>query len=396
MKAKPSLQVRWHSAIAEIPQSDWDRLAAVQQTSLLEWRWLHEMEASGSIAPQHGWHPQHLTVWHAQTLVGAAPLYIKSHSDGEFVFDQWWARLAAKADISYYPKMVGMSPVTPSVGYRFLTDSDMAADPIQEIMFTAIDSACTRMGLSGCHLLFVDPLWRATLASQRFVPWRHQSFLWRNKGYATFEDYLQAFKSSQRRNIRRERQQMRKMGISFRTLQGPQLTPELARIMYRYYVNTNAQYGPWGCRYLNSEFFTQLFERYHHRLIVIAAYPPSGGERPVALSMLLHKRGHLIGRYWGCGLPIKDLHFNMCFYEPIQWAIDNHIQTFDPGAGSPHKVQRGFESVENFSLHRFYNPHLKFLFQHFIDDINKAEQENIDALNAMLPFAEHANPIHRG
>lgn len=395
MDKETPLNLQWHHAMAEVPRTEWDRLAVPLPTPLLEWRWLHAMEASGSITPGTGWHPRHLTVWRGERLVGAAPLYIKTHSEGEFVFDQWWARLAAEAGIAYYPKLVGMSPVTPATGYRFLIDPGADTARIQEAMFTAIDALCARLGLSGCHLLFVDPDWAGTIPANRFAPWRHQSFLWRNAGYGVFEDYLRPFKSSQRRNIRRERRGMQHTGIVFKALESGMLTPELARTMYQYYTNTNAQYGPWGCRYLNADFFQRIFEHYGHRVAVIAAYLPSRDGRPVALAMLLRKGGHLIGRYWGCGLAIKDLHFNMCFYEPIQWAIEHQIQTFDPGAGSPHKIQRGFEAVPNTSLHRFHEPRLRILFAHFIDGINQAEQDHIEAMNALLPFAarnyQHGN-----
>ena len=122
-------------------------------------------------------------------------------------------------------------------------------------------------------------------------------------------------------------------------------------------------------------------------MLLVAAYHPSTGDQPLSLSMLLHKNRTLIGRYWGCAVPVKDLHFNMCFYAPIKWAIEHGIRTFDPGAGSPHKIYRGFEAVANTSLHRFYEPRLKMLFNRFIGEINRAEQESIDGLNAQLPFA---------
>jgi predicted N-acyltransferase len=381
-----TLNIRWHAAIAEIPQTEWDRLAVPLETPLLEWQWLHQMEASGSIAPQTGWHPRHLTVWQGGRLVGAAPLYLKTHSQGEFVFDQWWARWAAESGIPYYPKLVGMSPATPSVGYRFLVDAAADDAKIQREMFRAIDAFCLEMGLSGAHLLFVDPVWRQSLGDNGFVAWHHQSFLWQNPGCTVFDDYLRPFKSNQRRNIRRERRQMERAGIRLRALAGEAIDPARAGRMYDCYLNTNAQYGPWAARYLNESFFKGIFNHYRHRLLLIAACRNTDADEPVALSLLLRKGGQLIGRYWGCTDTVKDLHFNMCFYEPIQWAIDNHIRTFDPGAGSPHKVYRGFAAVANTSLHRFYEPHLKMLFERFIDGINQVEQANIDALNAQLPF----------
>jgi uncharacterized protein len=381
-----ALQMRWHRTISDVDRIQWDRLAEPLETPLLEWRWLFEMEASGSISPSAGWTPCHLTVWKGQRMVGAAPMYIKAHSDGEFVFDQWWARWAKEAGIRYYPKLVGMSPATPGVGYRFLLDPAVHVQDIQNAMFTAIDDICLQKGISGSHFLFVDPAWMESLDGVRYVPWHHQSFTWRNENYSVFEDYLRPFKSTQRRNIRRERAQMRKMQITIRAFCDEQIDPEMAGLMYDYYLNTNAQFGPWAALYFNEGFFRGLFRQYRRRLLLFAAYHPSQTQ-PLALSLLLRKGDQLIGRYWGSAGFVKDLHFNMCFYAPIEWAIANGVRMFDPGAGSPHKLYRGFQAVPNTSLHRFYDPRLRLLFGRFIGGINQIEEANIEALNEKLPYA---------
>ncbi len=379
--------IKWVNAIADVPQNQWDQLALPMDTPILEWQWLHELEASGSIGPQTGWVPCHLTVWDDRRLKAAAPLYIKTHSDGEFVFDHWWAKLAKDFGIPYYPKLVGMSPVTPSVGYRFLIAEESPAGILQQYMLQAIDRLCEQSGLRSCHFNFVDPQWEAGVQRDGgYMAWQHQSYLWRNRGFATFDDYLQTFKSLQKRNIRRERQRMQKLNIHFQALSGERIPAEMAALMYRFYLNTNIQYGPWAAKYLNRSFFERVFAQYRHRLLLMAAYDRPGSRKPLALSMLLFKGRRLIGRYWGTGANIKDLHFNMCFYEPIKWAIANGIETFDPGAGSPHKIYRGFKAVSNTSLHRFYHPGLKALFMRFIDGVNQMEAENIELLNARLPF----------
>lgn len=381
--------IRWLSAIAAVDREQWDRLAVPLSTPLLEWQWLHELEASGSIAPRHGWQPRHLTVWRGPELVGAAPLYVKTHSDGEFVFDHWWAQLAAQYGAAYYPKMVGMSPATPAVGYRFLMAEDVDQPDLMRLMLAAIDRFCQEQRLSCCHLNFVDQPWFARLPSAGFLGWRHQSYLWTNPGFRTFEDYLGQFTSTQRHNIRRECRRMERYGIDIRALTGDEIPAELGPLMYRYYLNTNASYGRWAARFLNGDFFARIFRTFRQRLLVFAAYADPAAE-PLALSMLLVKDRQLIGRYWGCAEPIRDLHFNMCFYAPIRWAIEHDIRTFDPGAGSPHKIYRGFAAVANSSLHRFYDPRLKVLFAQLIDEVNNLEQANIDNLNRQLPFVRRA------
>jgi predicted N-acyltransferase len=384
---QPIWTARWVKAIEAVDRRQWDRLAQPLDTSLLEWQWLHDLEASGSIAPRNGWQPCHLTLWEGSSLVAAAPLYIKSHSEGEFVFDHWWARLAREYGIAYYPKLVGMSPVTPAVGYRVLTADGLDAAAAMKAMVPVIDQLCADLRMTSCHFNFIDVPWFRRHTANSFTAWRHQSFLWRNPGYASFEDYLGRFRSGQRRNIRRERASMEKLGIRIQALTGDAIFPDLAPVMYQYYLRTNAQYGPWAARYLNADFFERIFRTYRHRLLLIAAYGPSDRRHPMALALLLIKNRHLVGRYWGSSEHVRDLHFNMCFYAPIQWAIENGIRTFDPGAGSAHKIYRGFEAVPNTSLHRFYDPRLKLLFKNLIGEVNRMETENIAALNRKLPYA---------
>ncbi len=389
MSASAKWTVRWHESIAEIDRGQWDELAVPLATPLMEWSWLHHLEASGSISPRYGWQPCHLTFWDRGKLIGAAPLYIKTHSDGEFIFDHWLAQLAEEFGVRYYPKMIGMSPATPSVGYRFLMAEGLDQIDLMQRMLTAIDGCCHREGLSCCHLNFVDAPWFAKCASRDFISWQHQSYLWKNQGFTSFEDYICTFKSSQRHNIRRERRSMERQHITIRTFSGDAIAPDMAALMYRYYLNTNERYGPWAARFLGGDFFKRIFRDYRHRLLIIAAYQGASSS-PLALSMLLVKDRHLIGRYWGCEAPVKDLHFNMCFYAPIEWAIENHIQTFDPGAGSPHKIYRGFTAVANTSLHRLYDPRLQAIFDHLIDQMNAMAESGIDSLNRHLPLGNES------
>jgi uncharacterized protein len=386
MKRQSLWTIRWLKAIDEIDEGQWNRLALPAPTPILEWHWLHHLEASGSISPRYGWQPCHLTVWEDQTLIGAAALYIKTHSEGEFIFDHGWAGLAEKLGIAYYPKMVGMSPATPSVGYRFLMASGIDHGDLMHRMLTEIDLFSRQAGLSSCHFSFVDLPWFSQWPSQGFIGWQHQSYLWKNLNYTSFDDYLNRFKASQRRNIRRERRRMETCGITIHALTGDDIGSDMAEIMYRYYLQTNARYGRWAARFLNGDFFKRIFKDYRHRLLIIAAQS-GASPTPLALSLLLVKGNHLIGRYWGGATFVKDLHFNMCFYAPIEWAIDNTIQTFDPGVGSPHKIHRGFEAVANTSLHRFYDPRLYRLFDRFIGEVNEAQSAEIEMLNRMLPFS---------
>jgi predicted N-acyltransferase len=387
---KPTYRLRWYLRMADIDPNAWDALAKPLDTPLLEWAWLHLMEDSGSITAENGWQPCHLTVWDGPKLAAAAPLYIKGHSAGEFVFDHAWADVAQRLGIAYYPKLVGMSPVTPAVGYRFLAAEGIDEAHVTRLMMAEIDRFCSQNALSGVSFLFVDPDWLPLIRRQGMVPWRHGSFLWENENFSSFDDYLQRFNANQRKNVRKEVAAMQRQGIRMETVSGDRIPDSYFTRMYRFYERTNDQYGIWGCKYLTRRFFIQLADSYRHRLLFAAAYAEGNGPEPVGLSMLLAKRGRIYGRYWGCERQVNFLHFNACYYTPIAWAIDNGIRYFDPGAGSAHKIRRGFRAVANHSLHRFYDPNLTRLLHTHIERINEAEQEQIDALNRTLPFAQPA------
>ena len=384
----PTYTLKWIDRIAAVTASDWNHLAQPLSTPLLEWEWLHQLEDSGSLKPEVGWMPFHLTVWRENRLVAAAPLYVKGHSAGEFVFDHAWADVAERLGIRYYPKLVGMSPFSPIIGYRFLVAPDEDEARLTKIMLNAIDHFCLQNHLSGCSFLFVDPQWQEHLINYGFTGWRHQSYVWHNSGFNTFDDYLAVFNANQRRNIRKERRTMQTLGITLEPLTGDAIPRSYFSIMYRFYERTNDLYGPWGCKYLKPQFFETLYDRYRHRLLLVAAYERTRQREPMGMSFLLFKGDRLYGRYWGCEYDVRHLHFNACYYEPIKWAIANNIRYFDPGMGSAHKVRRGFESISNFSQHRFYDGRLQQLLSHHIDEINRLEQHHIDELNRSLPFSK--------
>jgi len=390
----PSLNSKSYSAvwiknIAEIDQARWDQLAEPLKTPFLEWEWLHQMERSKSTSVETGWWPHHLTVWSHDQLIAAAPLYIKGHSAGEFVFDHVWADVADRLKISYYPKLVGMSPFTPMVGYRFLMADTENQEALTRYMVNEIERFCRRHQIAGCSFLFVDPQWRRLMTECGFIGWLHQSFIWRNANYRSFDEYLAVFNSNQRHNIKRERRSIARNGVALKIFEGEQIPPSFFSEMYHFYERTNDKFGPWSCKYLTPSFFKGLADRYRHRLVFVAAFDEANSDLPLGLSLLVRKRNRLFGRYWGCSKDIKNLHFNACYYQPIEWAIANGIKQFDPGMGGYHKIRRGFTAVGNFSLHRFIDPRLQQIMDRHIEEINRLEQEQIDELNLEIPLADN-------
>lgn len=385
---QPRYSVAWIGRIDEIPQVQWDELALPLQTPFLEWAWLRNMETSGSVGAKTGWLPQHLTVWRNRELIAAAPLYLKGHSYGEFVFDHQWADLAQRLGLAYYPKLLGMSPFTPAEGYRFLIAPGEDEDELTGLMVAEIDRFCDRNHISGCHFLYVDPQWQPIIERQGFIRWLHHSYIWQNQNYTTFDDYLDAFNANQRRNIKRERKAMEKAGLQLQVLTEDELSKPLFSLMYDFYSDTCDKFGWWGSKYLTRRFFEQLNEVYRHRVVFVAAYDEADDRHPIGMSFCLRKGEQLYGRYWGCREEIDKLHFNACYYAPIEWAIANGIQTFDPGAGGRHKKRRGFPATPNHSVHRFYHARFSQILSAYIREVNELEQQEIEAINQDLPLKD--------
>ncbi|CDM95546.1 MAG: GNAT family N-acetyltransferase [Limnospira sp. PMC 1291.21] len=382
--------VAWISQISEVPQSEWDQLAQPLKTPFFEWDWLHNLEASGSATGQAGWLPNHLTVWRDSQLVAAAPLYLKGHSRGEFVFDHQWADLAYQLGIEYYPKMLGMSPFTPAEGYRFLIAPSEDEEEITGLMVHEIDRFCINHKISGCHFLYVDRQWQSTLEKQGFTPWLHHSYIWQNQGYNSFDDYLKIFNANQRRNIKRERKALDKVGLEMRILTGDDIPKSMFSLMYDFYASTCDKFGWWGSKYLTRKFFEQLHHDYRHRVVFVAAYTELDDRQPMGMSFCLTKGDRLYGRYWGSLQDVDCLHFNACYYSPIEWGINHGIKSFDPGAGGRHKQRRGFPARPNYSLHRFYDGRLSQILRNYIHRINDMEKQEINYLNQDLPFTDNS------
>lgn len=384
---QPQYTISWLRQIEEVPQALWDELALPLKTPFLEWTWLHNMEKSGSAVANAGWLPTHLTVWRNRELIGAAPMYLKGHSYGEFVFDYQWAELAERLGVSYYPKLLGMSPFTPAEGYRFLIAPGEDEALICALMVRAIDEFCDRNQISGCHFLYADPEWQGTMEDLGFSKWLHHSYVWQNNGFQSFDDYLAQFNANQRRNIKRERKSVEKAGLQLEPITDEAISHGLCDLVYDFYSDTCDKFGWWGSKYLTRKFFQQLYPDYRHRVVLFAAYGEDQAQ-PVGLSFCLYKGDRLYGRYWGCYEEYNHLHFNACYYAPIEWAIEQGIQVFDPGAGGRHKKRRGFPATPNYSLHRFYAPRLQQILTTYIQDVNEMEQREIDAINNDLPLKQ--------
>ena len=346
------------------------------------------MERSGSIAPSQGWHPLHVALYRGTTLCAVAPLYLKEHSWGEFVFDFVWQQAAASLNKHYFPKLVGMVPATPSSAYRFLIAEEEDCAALQRTLLDAIDQLAEQIGAHSCAFNYPDRDWMREI--EGYHTWAHEGFCWYNEHYQTFDDFHCRFRKNQRRNVRRERAELSAQPFEVKIIPAAEAPPSYDQQMYKLYALTNQKFGPFGAQFLNQRFFDTLRAAFGHRILYCCALPTSGGSEalPVAMSMLVYKNDHLYGRYWGTESYVNALHFNLCYYEPLEWAIRHRIRLFDPGMGSPHKIKRGFQAVANYSLHKLYDAELNALMAYNIDDINRNTARHLEQLNQELPFKQ--------
>ncbi len=373
--------VSFHTSMSDVDAAGWDALARGAPLFLRR-EWLRLLETSGSVGPRTGWLPLHCAVSRDGRMVGAAPLYAKSHGHAEFVYDQLWADLARRLERPYYPKLVAASPFTPAACYRFLTDPDLPSRALNRLMLRSMDQLASQNGLSGLHVLFAQDAFAGELEKLGLHAWEHQSFFWRNEGYADFEDFLRRFGANQRRNIRRERARLRDQGVRVRVLDARDCPDAWFALMYEYYADTNDKFGEWGCKFLTREFFQGLARSLRDDILFAVAF--QGNERhPMAMAMLVRHNETLYGRYWGCLEEVPFLHFELCYYAPIAFAIEQGITLFDPGMGGEHKPRRGFQSATARSLHRFSDPVLDRLFVSNIRQINRLTHEHVSELNAL-------------
>ena len=385
------MQLSIANSIDSISQQEWNQIAEQDKYSpFLEYQFLHSVELAGCAAPNTGWYPNHFILSGPDGLVGAAPAYVKTNSNGEFIFDQGIAAQVIGAGLDYYSKLVATLPFTPCPGYQFLTSDKADIEEQSSYIMEGMREFTYQSEFGSFSILFPSPCFDEKLQEvEHLNPWSHQYFLWLNKGYETFGDYLSCFNKSQRRNITRERASIRNQGIAVRVYTGKEIDSYLMSLMFKFYYNTNQNFGPWGAFFLNEKWFCHIAEVWAHRIILVAAYLPKY-EVPIAMSMLIRKNQHLYGRYWGDMLYIPNLHFELCYYTPIEYAIAERISDFDPGMGSNYKTRRGFQSYCFNSYHDYTNKAVREFFSYFTSLCDQEESNLIKQLNDSVPWARES------
>jgi hypothetical protein len=346
---------------------------------------LSALERSGSVRARTGWQPMHLLAQQPDaTLIGAVPCYVKSHSQGEYVFDHGWAEAYECAGGSYYPKLQVSVPFTPATGRRLLVRPGPHAEAVRAALADALIDICRRSDASSVHVTFLtEPEWQL-LGTRGFLKRTHQQFHWENAGYESFEGFLAALSSRKRKTIRREREDALANGISVHWLTGSDLTESVWDAFFDFYMETGSR--KWGRPYLTREFYSLVGESMRERILLVMA---KRNGRWIAGAINFIGSDTLFGRHWGCVEQHPFLHFELCYYQAIQYAIEHKLGRVEAGAQGEHKISRGYLPTTTYSAHYIVDPALR----RAIEDFLKRERAYVTAAGEELA---EAAPFRKG
>jgi predicted N-acyltransferase len=367
------------SSLSEIGQPVWDALVGMQTDAnpFLSYAFLDALHETGCACAETGWQPQYLTLWHGEQLEAALPLYVKSHSYGEYVFDWAWADAYQRHGIDYYPKLLSSIPFTPVTGSRLLARDASA----QAALIDALLTLQTQSGLSSTHILYPPQSQAAALHEAGYMLRTGVQFHWLNAGYANFEEFLETLDRKRRKNIRAERRKVREAGIRFRQVRGHDVTAADWQFFQRCYAHTYAAHH--STPYLNLNFFKRIGATMPQNILLIVAECDG---RPIASSLVIHNETTLYGRYWGAIEDVPCLHFETAYYQPLEFCIEQRIQSFEGGAQGEHKMARGFLPQKTWSAHWLAHPSFADAIERFLQRENGGIASYIDELNERNPF----------
>ena len=338
-------------------------------------------EESGSATVRTGWRPCHLVVEDGDTIVGLMPLYLKNHSQGEYVFDHGWADAFERAGGDYYPKLQASVPFTPVAGPRLLVADRADKDSIRTMLLAAGASAVKELRASSLHITFLmEDEWHAA-GELGYLQRTDQQFHWENRGYASFDEFLGELSSSKRKNLRKERAAVRAAGVTFDWLTGSDLTESVWDQFFAFYMDTGGR--KWGRPYLTREFFSRVGTSMGDQTLLVVARL---GSRPIAGALNFFGQGVLFGRNWGAIEQLPFLHFETCYYQAIDFAIQNKLRKVEAGAQGGHKLLRGYLPTPTYSAHYIAHAGLRRAVSDYLDREREAVAEQIEELTEMGPF----------
>ncbi|MBX6744467.1 MAG: N-acetyltransferase [Acetobacteraceae bacterium] len=376
----PEFSLTLHNRIADIPAADWDACAG-EENPFVSHAFLAALEESGSATARTGWLPQHAVLRDpAGQVVACAPCYAKSHSQGEYVFDWSWADAFERAGGRYYPKLQVCVPFSPVPGPRLLVRPGSGVPPAA--LAQGLAQACAQFGLSSVHVTFCQEAEWNALGEAGWLQRLGTQFHWHNRGYGSFEDFLGALSSRKRKAIRRERREAAAAGFTLKTLRGKEITPRHWTAFHRFYRSTTDK--KWGrSAYLTPRFWPLLGEALGDRVVLMLA--ERDGE-PVAGALNLLGSEALYGRNWGSLVDAPFLHFELCYYRAIDFAIEHGLPRVEAGAQGEHKIQRGYLPCPTWSAHWIAHTGLRRAVGDFLKQERPAVLAEMEALATLSPF----------
>ncbi|HTW35885.1 MAG TPA: GNAT family N-acetyltransferase [Rhizomicrobium sp.] len=379
------LTVRLAGPAASIGAAAWNACANPQGERsphpFTRYEFFAAVEESGSAAARTGWRPCHLVVEDDARIVGLLPLYLKNHSQGEYVFDQGWAEAFERAGGDYYPKLQASVPFTPVTGRRLLVAADADKDSVRTMLLAGGGAAVKELRASSLHITFLtEEEWNAA-GSVGYLQRTDQQFHWENRGYGSFDEFLAELSSSKRKNLRKERAAVRDAGIEFDWLTGSNLTEAVWDQFFEFYMDTGGR--KWGHPYLTREFFSRISASMADQILLVVA---RRGPRAIAGALNFFGQGVLFGRNWGSVEYLPFLHFETCYYQAIDYAIANKFRKVEAGAQGAHKLMRGYLPVPTYSAHFIAHAGLRRAVADYLNREREAVTEQIDELTELGPF----------
>mgnify|MGYP003644487418 FL=1 len=372
-----ALALCFHPSISEIPAHEWNSLSGTADP-FIRYEFLAALENHQCVGEQFGWFPYHLSVRDSiGQLVGLCPLYIKTNSYGEFVFDWSWASAYEQAGIKYYPKLVSSIPYNPVTGARLLSKEPA----IKSMMVRQIIRVAEKLNMSGMHWLFTNAEDTQICSNNDLQLRLGCQYHWKNHNYTSFDDFLSTFVSRKRKKVKRERRMVEEQKIVVNIIQGNDASEQQIEIAQRFYEDTFDRKS--GVPTLNVNFFKEICQTMGHQVVFMFALLEN---EYIACAITLRGDTTLYGRFWGCQKEYKSLHFETCFYQGIEFCIQNKLQTFEPGAQGEHKITRGFLPTKTWSAHWVSNQEFQQPIYTFCEREQRAMRDQCQELLSLSPY----------
>ena len=375
------MKIDFLDTIERIDKNDWNKLVR-KKYPFLNYEFLKALEITKCVSPEEGWTPLHIVVSEKDIVLAIMPLYVKTDSQGEFIFDWSWADAYYRNGLEYYPKLVSSIPFTPASGPRLVIADERRSEEIIKAVSSALKKISEDNNFSSVHILLAEKKEIDLYSNEDFSLRTSYSFHWFNKEYKSFDNFLEDMTSRQRKNIKKERTKISQQGIKMKKISGHEITEDMLEIFYKFYQVTYLKRGMRG--YLNLEFFKKIVNKMPESILMVLAQNSSG--EYVAGALNFYDEEKLYGRYWGCLEEYDSLHFETCYYQGIEFCIKEKLKSFDPGVQGEHKIKRGFCPIETFSAHWIKDVR----FKEAIDDFLSRERVHILEYNqdrkSRLPF----------